>query len=57
MSLSRTQIVLAGLLVAQLLLIVLVRSPFSDASAATEARLLMPELEALSAAKLELRGD
>jgi hypothetical protein len=39
------------------LLIVLTRSPFSDASAPTEARLLMPELETLNVAKLELSGD
>jgi len=57
MSSNRTQIMLAGLLVVQLLLIVLTRSPFSDASAPTEARLLMPELETLSVAKLELSGD
>ena len=56
MSSNRTQIALAGLLVVQLLLIVLVRSPFSDASAPTEARLLMPELETLGVAKLELGG-
>jgi hypothetical protein len=54
---NRTQITLAGLLAAQLLLIVLVRSPFSSASAPTETHPLLPDLAELTAARVELLGD
>lgn len=53
---NRTQLTLAGILVAQLLLIVLVRSPFSSAHGPTEARLMFPDAVGLEASRLELLG-
>jgi hypothetical protein len=53
---SRTQLYLVGLLIVQVLLILLVRSPFSKASAGVEARALLPVLEAITPNRLEILG-
>jgi len=54
---SRTQTTLAGLLVVQVALILLVRSPFSGGSSAAETRPLLPMLEVLTPTQIELLGD
>jgi hypothetical protein len=48
---------LAGLLLLQVVLILLVRSPLSGASAGVESRPLLPALEAFTAARVELAGE
>jgi len=53
---NRTQLYLAGLLIVQVVLILLVRSPFSVASAGAEARALLPALEAITPGQLEILG-
>lgn len=53
---NRTQTVLAGLLLIQLLLILLVRSPFAGGTDVTEARPLLPGLEAITPERIELIG-
>jgi hypothetical protein len=51
---NRTQLYLGGLLVLQLALILLFRSPFTGASTPYESRALWPELEALTPRAIEL---
>jgi len=53
---SRNQLALAALLVLQILLILVFRSPFAGASA-VEARPLLPTLEALTPIRIELGGS
>lgn len=53
---NRTQLTLAGIFVLQLVLILLVRSPFTSASARTEPRLLLPQLEATSPGRVVIEG-
>lgn len=53
---NRTQLTLGGVLLLQVLVILLVRSPFADASAGWEARALLPGLEQAVVARLEVRG-
>jgi hypothetical protein len=53
---NRTQTILGAALVLQLALILLVRSPFAGTASASEARPLLPGLEAITARRLELRG-
>jgi hypothetical protein len=53
---KRQQLVLLGLLVVQLLLIVLVRSPFSTANPHSESRPLFPGMGELEPSRLELLG-
>jgi hypothetical protein len=53
---NRTQLTLAVVLILQIALILLIRSPFSTASARTEARLLLPELEAITPTRVEIDG-
>ena len=54
---NRTQLYLVGLLIVQVVLILLVRSPFSTASVGTEARALLPVLEAITPSQLEILGS
>jgi hypothetical protein len=54
---KRHQTLLLGLLVLQLAVIVLVRSPWSDASAGTAAHPLLPDLDAASVTRVELDGS
>jgi hypothetical protein len=54
---NRTQITLAGLLVLQVALILLFRSPFTGASTSAELHPLLPGLEAFSPERLELQGE
>jgi hypothetical protein len=53
---KRPQLVLLGLLAVQLLLILLVRSPFSTANPQSETRMLFPGLGELEPSRLELLG-
>lgn len=53
---KRTQTVLAGLLLVQVLLILLTRSPFTGASTGVEARPLLPELAGATAVQLQIDG-
>jgi len=53
---NRTQLYLAGILIVQVVLILLVRSPFSEASAGAEPRALLPALEALTPSQMEIAG-
>ena len=53
---SRTQTTLLGLLLLQIVLIVFFRSPLSGPSTRSESRPLLPELEALSAERLQIDG-
>lgn len=53
---NRTQTVLLGLLLLQVLLIGIFRGPFSETSARTEARALLPGLDAISPARLQIDG-
>ena len=52
----RTQLVLGALLAAQCLLIVVLRSPFTNAHGPAEARLLLPELDGSAIRRIELTG-
>lgn len=52
---SRTQRILAGALVLQVLLILVIKSPFGSASGSTEARPLFPALESFTASRLEVQ--
>lgn len=52
----RVHITLGGLLVLQLLLILVLRSPFTNAARPSDSRALIPQLESITAAKLELDG-
>ncbi len=54
---NRNHTTLAGLLVVQVALILLVRSPFSGGSSATRTRPLLPMLEALTLSQIELLGN
>ncbi len=54
---KRTQLYLAGLLVAQIGLILAFRSPFSSASAGYESRLLLPALETITPTRIEVQGS
>lgn len=53
---DRTQRLLVGLLLAQLVLILLVRSPFSGGTGADASRPLLPSLEAFTPARVEIEG-
>ena len=53
---TRTQWTLAVLLVVQLILILFVRAPFSGATRGAETHSLLPGLEAVTAARVELVG-
>jgi hypothetical protein len=53
---KRTQTILGAVLLLQVVLILLVRSPFSSGGGASEARLLLPVLEAITPARVEIRG-
>ncbi len=52
---NRTQLMLGGLLLVQLVLILIFHSPFSDATT-TQPRPLIPELAALTPGQLEIQG-
>ena len=52
---NRTQLMLGGLLLVQLVLILIFHSPFSDATT-TQPRPLIPELAALTPRQLEIQG-
>ena len=54
---NRTQKILVGVFVAQLLLIVLIRGPLAQPMTSAEARPLLPSLESFSPKKLEIRGS
>ena len=54
---NRTQVTLAGLLLIQAILILLLRSPFSGGATPAQAQLLLPQLEVLSATRLEFLGE
>lgn len=53
---NRTQMTLGGILLLQVLLILVVRSPFSGGREGAESRPLLPVLEAISANRMELLG-
>jgi hypothetical protein len=53
---SRTQLYLTGLLLVQVVLIVVFRSPFAGASAAYESRALLPVLDAITPSQIEIVG-
>jgi hypothetical protein len=53
---SRTQLTLGGVLLLQIVLILVLRSPFTGASTVTDPRPLFPALEAITPAKLEIQG-
>ena len=53
---NRSQIMLAGLLLVQLLLILLVRSPFASTGGASESETLLPALEVITPSRIELFG-
>lgn len=53
---DRTQKLLVGLLVAQVALILLVRSPFSSATGASPSRPLLPSLQAFTPTRMEIEG-
>jgi len=53
---KRTHLALAGLLLLQVVLILIFRSPFSGASAGVETRPLFPELVAGDTVRMEIRG-
>ncbi len=53
---QRNRNILTGLLMVQIVLILLLRSPFSDARTATEPRPLLPALEQITASRLEIDG-
>jgi hypothetical protein len=55
-STKQSQLVLAGLLALQLLLILVLRNPFAEAAAETEPRPLLPALESVTPARVEIRG-
>jgi hypothetical protein len=54
---NRTQLTLAVLLIVQLLLIVLVRSPFSGAAGSVQPHALLPALEAVTPMRLQIVGS
>jgi hypothetical protein len=53
---NRTQTILVGLLLLQLVLILIFRSPMAGAGPQSESRALLPELEAFTASKIEFLG-
>ena len=53
---SRTHATLLGLLLLQIVLIVIFRSPFSGPALRTETRPLLPELESLTPTRLQIDG-
>jgi hypothetical protein len=53
---NRTQLYLAGLLLVQVVLILVFRSPFSGASAGYESRPLVPALDAITPGQVEILG-
>jgi hypothetical protein len=53
---NRTQLYLVGLLVVQVVLILVFRSPFAGASAAYETRALLPALDAVTPSRIEILG-
>jgi len=54
---NRTQTILSGLLLVQLLLIVLIRSPFASTSGPAQSQPLLPSLEAITPSHIELIGS
>jgi hypothetical protein len=54
---TRTQTTLASLLLVQVVLILLIHSPFSGATSGVESRSLLPALEAFTATRLKLLGE
>lgn len=53
---NRTQLYLAGLLLVQVVLILIFRSPFSGASTGYESRALLPALDAITPGQVEILG-
>lgn len=53
---NRTQLYLAGLLLVQVLLILVFRSPFAGASSGYESRALLPALDAITPNQVEILG-
>ncbi len=53
---NRTQLMLGGLLLVQIVLILILYSPFSGATAGIESRPLLPALEAVTPSRLEIQG-
>jgi hypothetical protein len=53
---NRAQLYLAGLLLVQVVLILVFRSPFSGATAAYESRALVPALDAITPGQVEILG-
>jgi len=53
---NRTQLTLAGVLILQIAMILVFRSPFSSASMRTETRLLLPDLGAITPVRLAIDG-
>jgi hypothetical protein len=54
---NRTQLTLGGILVLQIALIVLTRSPWAGASAPVQSRALLPALAAITPSRLEVLGQ
>ncbi len=54
---NRTQLMLGGLLLVQIVLILIFHSPFSGATSGVEARPLLPVLAAITPSQLEIRGS
>jgi hypothetical protein len=53
---NRTQLYLAGLLLVQVVLILIFRSPFTGASTGYESRALLPALDAITPSQVEILG-
>jgi hypothetical protein len=53
---NRTQLYLAGLLLVQIVLILIFRSPFTGASTDYESRALLPALDAITPSQVEILG-
>ena len=54
---NRTQLMLGGLLLVQVVLILIFHSPFSGATSGVESRPLLPVLAAVTPSQLEIRGS